>query len=132
MPLNLTTIDYIARAEQRDVACVMFFDPRKPFPKSLSAAQQALRSAFIQFLEDHSILWCECLDPGSENLLPYSYRGSLYIDVPYDVANPAFRLVADYLRTPGGEPRYEDTYLCCWTLNAETEKAADPRDPEDG
>jgi hypothetical protein len=122
MPQVLNTLDEIARAEQRDVVCVMFFDPRQPFPKSLSAARHALRSAFIQFLDDHSIFWCECLDPGSENLLPYAYRGSLYLDVPYDLADPAYRLVVDYLETPDGEPRYEDVHFCFWTLNAAMDK----------
>jgi hypothetical protein len=125
MPLILNTIDEIARAEQRDVVCVMFFDPRKP-REPLDAARHALRNAFIQFLEDHSILWCECIDPGSEHLLPYSYGGSMYLDFPNDLAHPAYRRVADYLAKSKG------LHLCVWTLEPEIKNAADRWAPEDG
>jgi hypothetical protein len=131
LPQILRTLDEIAREKQRDVLCVRFFDPRRLIPKQLSAARRALRSALIQFLDGHSILWSECFDPACENLLIYPYSGSIYLDVPYDLADPAYRLIADYLETPDGKPKYEDMHFCVRTLDAAIKSADNRLDPED-
>jgi hypothetical protein len=131
MPQILNTLDEIAREKQRDVLCVMFFDPKKGIPKHLSAARRNLRAALIQFLEDHSIAWSECFDPGCENLLFYPYYCSMYLDGPYDLADPAYRLVADYLETPDGKPRTKDMRFGVRTLDAAIKNAEGRLDPED-
>jgi hypothetical protein len=130
VPQILRTLDEIAREKQRDVLCVMFFDPRQGYPENLSPAKRKLRSALIQFLDDHSISWSECFDPGSDNLMFHSYCGSLYLDVPYDLADPGYRLVADYLETPDGKPRYEDMHFGLRTLDAAIKNAEGRLDPE--
>jgi hypothetical protein len=71
MPQLLKTLDEIAREKQRDVLCVTFFDPKKRIPKNLSPAKRKLRAALVEFLDEHSIAWSECFDPGAENLLFY-------------------------------------------------------------
>ena len=131
MPQLLKTLDEIASEKQRDVLCVTFFDSRKPIPRKLSAARRALRSELIQFLVDHSISWCECFDPASKGWLIYPYHGSIYLDVPYDLADPAYRLVADYLEMPGGEPRCEGMYFGVRTLDAALKNLDGRVDPED-
>ena len=131
MPQLLKTLDEIAREKQRDVLCVTFFEAGKPIPRKLSPARRALRSELIQYLDDHSISWSECFDPASENLLIYPYSDSIYLDVPYDLADPGYRLVADYLETPGGEPKYEDMHFCVRTLVAAIKTADDRLDAED-
>lgn len=131
MPQILKTLDEIAREKQRDVLCVMFFDRQGPFPEPLNAARRRRRAASIQFLDGHSIPWCECFEPASKNLFIYPYCGSIYLDVPYDVADPAYRLVADYLETPDGEPRHKEARFCVLTLDAAIKKADDRPDPED-
>jgi hypothetical protein len=131
MPQILNTLDEIAREKQRDVLCVMFFDPKKGIPKHLSAARRNLRAALIQFLEDHSIAWSECFDPGCENLLFYPYYCSIYLDVPYDLADPAYRLVADYLETPDGKPRTKDMHFGIRTLDAAIKRGGTQLVPED-
>ncbi len=69
MPQLLKTLDEIAREKQRDVLCVMFFDPKKGIPKNLNPAKRKLRAALIEFLDEHSIAWSECFDSASPNLL---------------------------------------------------------------
>ena len=131
MPQLLKTMDEIAREKQRDVLCVRFFDPREAIPTTLSAARRKRRSALIQFLDVHSIAWSECFEPSSKNWLIAPYCGSIYLDVPYDLADPAYRLVADYLETPAGEPRYDDAVFCVMTLEAAIKNADNRPDPED-
>jgi hypothetical protein len=131
MPQILKTLDEIARDKQRDVLCVRFFDPRRLIPKPLTAARRKLKSELIQFLDDHSISWSECFDPATEHLMIYPYSDSIYLDVPYDLADPGYRLVADYLETPGGEPKYEDMHFCVRTLVAAIKTADDRLDAED-
>jgi hypothetical protein len=131
MPQLLKTLDEIAREKQRDVLCVMFFDPRRLIPKQLSVARRKLRSELIQFLDDHSISWSECFDPACENLLIYPFAGSIYLDVPYDLADPSYRLIAAYLETPDGKSRYEDMHFGVRTLAAAIKNAEGRLDPED-
>ena len=131
MPQLMKTLDEIAREKQRDVLCVMFFDPRRLIPKQLSVARRKLRSELIQFLDDHSISWSECFDPATENMLIYPFSGSIYLDVPYDLADPAYRLVADYLETPDGEPKYKDMHFGVRTLDAAIKNAEGRLNPED-
>ena len=131
MPQLLKTLDEIAREKQRDVLCVMFFDPRQGFPKYLSSAKRKLRAALIEFLDEHSIAWSECFDSASQNLLICPYFGSIYLDVPYDLADPAYRLLADYLETPDCKPKYEDMHFGVRTLQAAIKSAEGRLDPED-
>jgi hypothetical protein len=131
MPQLLKTLDEIARGKQRDVLCVRFFDPREAIPTTLSVARRKRRTALIQFLDAHSIAWSECFEPSSKNWLIAPYCGSIYLDVPYDLADPAYRLVADYLETPAGEPRYDDAVFCVMTLEAAIKNADNRPDPED-
>ena len=131
MPQLLKTLDEIAREKQRDVLCVRFFDPRRLIPKPLTAARRKLRSELIQFLDDHSISWSECFDPATENMLIYPFSGSIYLDVPYDLAEPAYRLLADYLETPDCKPKYEDMHFCVRTLEAAIKSVEGRLDPEE-
>ena len=131
MPQLLKTLDDIAREKQRDVLCVMFFDPKKRIPKNLNPAKRKLRAALIEFLDQHSIAWSECFDSASPNLLIYPYLGSIYLDVPHDLADPAYRLIADYLETPDGEPRTKDIRFGVRTLDAAIKNAEGRLDPED-
>ena len=55
MPQLLKTLDDIAREKQRDVLCVMFFDPKKRIPKNLNPAKRKLRAPLIDFLDQNSI-----------------------------------------------------------------------------
>jgi len=129
MPQIVKTLDEIAREKGRDTLFVTFEDSRRP-QRPLTAARRRLRSQLIQFLDQHSISWSPCFGCES-NLLFGPYRGWIYLDVPYDLTDPAYQLIADYLETPDGKPRYEGMQFCVRTLEAAINGANGRLDPED-
>ncbi len=104
MPQTIQHIDAIARRKQRDALFVTFFDDpnreRSPFHWDVHPA----RSAIIEWLDAHGYAWEPCGEVASETVMR-SYRGSIYIDVPFDSDNAAYRALEAFLEYPDGSLR---------------------------
>lgn len=104
MPQTIQHIDAIARRKQRDALFVTFFsDPngeRSPYHWQAHPA----RAAIVEWLDAHGYAWEPCGEVASETVMR-SYRGSIYIDVPFDAENAAYRALEAFLEYPDGSLR---------------------------
>ncbi|WP_187364127.1 hypothetical protein [Massilia genomosp. 1] len=51
------------------------------------------------------------------------YLGQLYIDVPFDEADPAYRRLRDFLEKPDGSMVFDDALFCYSPLDQAIKKA---------
>jgi len=127
MATLLEHIDAIARKKQRDVLYVIFdlkshvgddFD----FLESYKWRDDSIRETICNWLTEHQITWKKCGDIATEYALD-SYRGQIYLDVPFDDNDPVYVLVRDYLENPDGSMRFETVVLCYLPLAIAMENA---------
>ena len=126
MPMLLEYIDAIARKKQRDVLFSVFRSPENaddaPQERDFDWKSDPLRQQVCQWLTVHQISWCPCGHFANECCM-LSYRGQVYVDVPFDEDNPTYRMVRDYLETPDGNMRFRTADFCCLTLEIAMENA---------
>jgi len=116
MPQLIDYIDKIARDKNRDVLYLLF-KPQKgddPFFFDYEACKR--RKQVIKWLEKNNIIYYPCMGAAVERASLDSYRGFLYIDVPYDEANADFKKLSAYLEYPDGSMRYDDMIFAYYPL----------------
>ena len=124
MPQIIDHIDAIARKKKRDVLLVRFSDPDQFFfCLDEEPEAKAERAAFIAHLEANGIAWLACADIAYDDGMVLGYQGQIYVDLPYDEADPVYRVVADYLETPDGELRRPGVSFWLMTLAAAMKNA---------
>lgn len=117
MPMTIEYIDAIARAKQRDVLYIIFtpsdFEQRDYFEplESYNWVQDNRRKEICRWLDEHKIIWKPCGYFASENSFG-SYRGQIYLDVPYDETNATYQMVREYLEYPDGSMRSPTIGFC--------------------
>lgn len=128
MPQLIKHIDFIARKLQRDVLFVAFHPVAKGPSSSESDIfnffdwkKSKIRGALISWLDDHQIEWSPCGDIALTNM---SYRGHIYLDVPYDTNLPIYKVLIEYLEFPDGTMRFPDATLCVLSLEIAMKNAA--------
>jgi hypothetical protein len=67
--------------------------------------QDPERLRVISWLDERGIPWQPCGPIANENRMT-SYRGDLYVDVPYDTADPAYQMLQTYLENQDGTMRH--------------------------
>ena len=117
MPQLIEHIDAIARKKQRDVLFIRFSDPLdlgddwdEP-PNSWDWKSSTVRQTVINWLEKCPIGWRPCGDVASTNCMT-SYAGHIYVDVPFDGADPVFQQLVSYLENPDGSMRSPGVLFC--------------------
>ena len=114
MPMLIEHIDAIARKKGRAVLFLEFnvgdeSDPSDSF--LMDWDDLPIRKQVIAWLDHNEIKWCPCAPFASENMMCGSL-GWIYIDVPFDIDNPVYKMLADYLETPEGEMKIEGVRFC--------------------
>lgn len=104
MPQLIEHIDAIARKKQRDVLSIRFYS-RETDLKKYDYDQDPERQRVIAWLDEHGIAWQPCGHVANENYM-LSYRGDIYVDVPYDTTDSTYELLRDYLENLDGTMRY--------------------------
>jgi hypothetical protein len=104
MPQMIDYIDAIARQKQRDALFVTFTDDPAGEPSPYDSESHPGRAAIIEWLDMHGYAWQPCGEVADERLM-VSYRGSIYIDVPYDLADPRYRALETFLEHSDGSLR---------------------------
>ncbi len=127
MPMLIEHIDAIARKKQRAVLYVTFephqSDARASWKRfSYNWEKDPMRETVCQWLTEHHIPWQPCGAVADENMM-CSYRGQIYLDVPYDDNDPLYVLVRDYLENPDGSRRFESVYFWYLPLDKAMENA---------
>ncbi|MFM0324879.1 hypothetical protein [Caballeronia glebae] len=113
MPQLIQHIDAIAREKQRDVLYLTFHEggqPREHYE------QIAARKTIIEWLDSNKVGWLTCGDIANEHSLR-SYAGQIYIDVPYDVNDPTYQAVQQFLEYPDGSMRFDGVMF--WIVSLE-------------
>jgi len=104
MPRLIEHIDAIARRKQRDVLYLAFFDVGSDEKRPGNWRENPTRAQVIAWMDSQGYGWQPCGEFARENAMQ-SYRGSIYLDVPFDLADPAYQALAAFLEHPDGTPR---------------------------
>ncbi len=111
MPRFIQYIDHICDTKQRDVLWLRFVPKntrrRFPFPDGRNCPS---RAAVIAFLLAEGIPFEECLPTRNacEGLIE-GYFGDLYIDLPYNPADPTYLKLERFLEDESGCVKLPDT-----------------------
>ena len=108
MPYLIEHIDKIAREKGRDVLLIRF--DRNIFPH-FNCDDFPVRTRLIQWFNENNIKVIPCAEVASEHRFD-SYRGQLYIDVPFDENHPDYIKSSDYLEKPDGTSRIPGVLFC--------------------
>ena len=104
MPQLILPIDEIARQKQRDVLFVAFPGLQSGDDPNLKRDTYKPRKQVIAFLKANHLPWSPCAYPSNSGWMSEPME-MIYLDIPYDLANPQYQKVAEYLETPEGTPR---------------------------
>lgn len=113
MPDLIRHIDHIARLKGRDVLYVRFHHSVRERP---DWERLPVRSMLIAWLDANNYAWTCCGHVGSTELIG-PYLGQLYIDVPFDEVDPAYRRLRDFLEKPDGSMVFDDALFCYYPLD---------------
>lgn len=122
MPQLIQHIDYIARQKQRAVLYLTFVnEPFKSFfedsdpEDDLWREEDSIRSKILKWFDDNGIGWKECADIARTSGWS-SYAGQVYIDVPYEVADPDYQKLVGYLEDGNDNIKEEHGNTKFWVL----------------
>gem|GEM_PF-226690 len=124
MPLLVKQIDEIAREKNRDVLFVHFEEYDHEHQENNHA-----RNALFEWLDLQNIEYFPCMGLAGEALL-VSYSGDIYVDVPFDVNNPAFRTLSEYLEDEQGNMKIDGVLFYSLSLELALEIEADRANDE--
>lgn len=83
---------------------------------SLSRKQLSIRQEITNWLDAHAIAWEPCGPVASVNSMS-SYRGQIYLDVPFDESDPAYDMLRNYLEKPDGSMAAKGVKFCYYPLS---------------
>jgi hypothetical protein len=114
MPNTIEYIDAIARKKQRTVLYILFTDPNAPVrddpiptPPPVNWRVLPIRKTIIDWLDANDIEWDLCGDVADTRMM-VSYRGQIYIDIPFDLSSPKYQALAEFLEFPDGTSRFPE------------------------
>jgi hypothetical protein len=116
MPQLIQHIDQIARQKQRAVLFLLFNDPLKKgeddgsWP-AIDYQHHSARQTILAWFKAHGIAHYPCGHFASESWM-MSYRGQIYIDIPFDESNPDYQKVRDYLENADGNMKMPGVKFC--------------------
>jgi hypothetical protein len=113
MPYTIEYIDAIARKKKRDVIYLEFTNGNVPSDAEMSPLDMPsvnwrelpIRKTIIEWLDANKIEWDLCGHFASTRVMA-SYRGQIYIDIPFDPGLPAYQTLAEFLELPDGTGRF--------------------------
>ena len=121
MPQHMQHIDAIAREKDRDVLFVHFENYEH---ENADADSYHLRQNLIEWLEQRQIAFAPCMGIEQPGVIE-SYSGDLYIDVPFDEANPIYQMLSDHLEDSEGEMKIPGVLFFVLSLETALEIEAD-------
>ena len=121
MPQLLKHIDAIAREKDRDVLFVHFENYEH---ENADAESYHLRQNLMEWLEQRQINFAPCMGIEQPGVIE-SYSGDLYIDVPFDEANPIYQMVSEHLEDAEGEMKIPGVLFFVLSLETALEIEAD-------
>ncbi|WP_250493793.1 hypothetical protein [Caballeronia sp. GAWG1-1] len=80
------------------------------------------RRAIVEWLEANHVEWTRCGHVASTTVMR-SYAGQIYIDVPYDVDDPTYQKLQQFLEFEDGTMRYDGVRFWIFPLDKAMENA---------
>jgi hypothetical protein len=122
MVMGITHIDKISRELGRDVLFLEFSNSYQD-PTDWERPNHP-RQHILAWMTENNIAYRMCAHIASEEVW-ISYRGWIYIDVPYDTSNPDFQRLSEFLEDSSGKilPEHGDTKFCVVTLEQSMKNA---------
>jgi hypothetical protein len=118
----LQHIDAIARARQRAVLYLEFHPAERASAANYLFERDVVRDQFLAWLDMHGIGWQPC-GPIASILRMESYRGQVYVDVPFDENLPLYCLLRDALEHPDGSMKLSSVRFMVLSLDRAMENA---------
>lgn len=123
MPQLVDYIDKICRDKKRDVLFLRFGDPLGgQFPT-------ATRKKIITWLNENAIPYKDCTGYFS-NSGYMSADQSIYLDIPYNLDNPQYQKVADYLEDTDGVIKHKGVEFLLLTYERACKVAEEQSDTD--
>jgi hypothetical protein len=111
MPMLIEHIDAIARRKQRAALFVIFFEDGDGREPAYDWMDNPSRQRIIEWLAEQGYSWQQCGEMANVHIMR-SYRGSIYIDIPFDTSNADYRALESFLEYPDGTMRLPDMRFC--------------------
>ena len=94
-------IDEIGRRLQRDVLFLEFHPRDEEAIRSYQYQHDPNRIHITRWLDQHGIPWQMCGSLKRAHTIE-SYRGQIFLDVPFDLASPEYLQLLNFLENPDG------------------------------
>ena len=117
MPQLIEHIDAICRAKQRGVLYIQFYPVdhysfRVDSKRKYNWQTDKRRQKLLDWLDANGIYWTMCGPFAQQGgVFWLGYIGDIYVDVPFDEADPQYCLLRDHLEKPDGSMRNENVRL---------------------
>lgn len=127
MPMLIQHIDQIAREKKRDVLYLMFHikgreEEASRIFQDFDYAACNHRKEVMAWLTANDIRFYPCAEAANEEGMQ-SYKGQLYVDVPFDLNDPIFQKLSHYLENPDGTMKVVGSEYCYWPLELSMQNA---------
>ena len=123
MPRILKNIDHIALEKQRDVLYITFHGKDEDMIQNIRNGEDfdyeqcQKRIVLIAWLQRNHIQFEECFSFSSKSgWISFPYLGELYLDVPFNEANPQYQLLYKHLENIDGSMKIEGVIWWCYPL----------------
>ena len=120
MPQLIEYLDKIAREKQRDVLSISFLDASMELDDILDIDFDQYKPLLevTAWLDENGIQWQPCCLQNSMVI-----QGRIYVDVPFNEANPSYQKLAGHLENPDGSMKIQSVAFQYMPLSAAMEFA---------
>lgn len=122
MPALIEHIDAIARQKGRAALYLEFHPQPAAERRSYRFEHDPMRAQVLAWLDANGVAWRPC-GPLANPAVMASWLGQVYLDLPWDEALPAYRVLRDYLELPDGSMRHPGVRFYAMPLELAMENA---------
>ena len=122
MPALIEHIDAIARQKGRAALYLEFHPLAAAERRSYDHEQDPMRARVLAWLDANGVPWRPC-GPLANPSVMASWRGQVYLELPWDETLPAYQVLRDYLELPDGSMRHAGVRFYAMPLELAMENA---------
>lgn len=122
MPALIEHIDAIARQKGRAALYLEFHPQAAAERHAYHHEEDPMRAQVLAWLDANGVPWRPC-GPLANPSVMASWRGQVYLDLPWDETLPAYRVLRDYLELPDGSMRHAGVRFYAMPLELAMENA---------
>jgi hypothetical protein len=122
MPALIEHIDAIARQKGRAALYLEFHPQAAAERRAYDHDEDPMRAQVLAWLDANGVPWRPC-GPLANPSVMASWRGQVYLDLPWDEDLPAYQVLRDYLELPDGSMRHAGVRFYAMPLELAMENA---------